>query len=101
MKHWSLNWGPRSGINWAVIFTHSTLGVLHVFVDLELFCLLDQHLFFLDVAEELVPLPLSLALHVPQVVFEPVVGGFTGAPIALVGMLSLLLHVGVDGVRAL
>ena len=75
--------------------------VLHVFVDLELFCLLDQHLFFLDVAEELVPLPLSLALHVPQVVFEPVVRVFAHLALALVRVLALLFHVGVDGVGAL
>ena len=63
--------------------------------------LLRQHLLLLNIPKELVALLLPLALQVTQVVFEPVVGGFTGAPIALVSMLSLLLHVGVDGVRAL
>lgn len=67
----------------------------------ELALSLDQHLLFLDVAEELVTLALTLALEVAKVVFETVVSFLSGFFVGLVGMFSLLLHVGVDGVGAL
>jgi len=62
---------------------------------------LHQHLLFFDVSEELVTLTLPLVLQVSEVVLETVVRCFACLPLALVGMLSLPLHVRVDGVWAL
>ena len=67
----------------------------------ELALRLDEHLLFFDVAEELIALVFALALQVAEVVFEAVVGFLSGSFVGLVGMLSLLLHVGVDSIGTL
>lgn len=70
-------------------------------LELELTLGLFKHLFLFDVAKELVTLVFALYLKVPQVVFEPIVGSLAGFAFTLVRILTLTLHMAVDGVRAL
>jgi len=81
--------------------TENVVLVLHVFIQRELTLRLHQHLLLFDVAEELVPLRLSLILDVPEIVLKPVVSRLPGLPFPLISMLSLLLHVRVNRVGTL